>query len=314
MVEKSASGLKDKATIELPLAKGLANKEKPLDTVANWLKEGERVRIFCKYEKLGEIWETDEFTGYVMRIHPTVPAKIECQDSSYLMERTELNESFKNTSIKAVVQRLLNLTNAKFNSSLKLAFEVQDIPVQNQFRASNTNCLFALDSIRKNYGLQAYFKNDTLYVGLAYTRLSNTRNVKVNLRGQIVNHDLVYTTDDSQKLVITAIGFNQKGLQRKVTVPDGVRSGFDRKITLVNPKRQSEEALRNWAKAQLGKKRFEGFTGSVTCFLIPEIYPNDTIEIIDEDNLERNGNYLVEATKLTKGKGIRRVITIGNKI
>jgi hypothetical protein len=79
-------------------------------------------------------------------------------------------------------------------------------------------------------------------VGLAYTRLSNTKNVSVNLRGQVVEHDLVYTTDDSQKLVITAIGFNTKGMRRKVTVPDGVRSGFDRKITLVNAHRQSVNA------------------------------------------------------------------------
>ena len=312
-IERSVSELKDKATITLPLARGLVNPDNPKDTVATWLKEGEAVSISLSYEKLGKIFESQEFTGFVQRVHPTIPARIECQDSTWAMERTPLNESFSKTSVKKVVKLLLDKVNAKFGSELKMAFEIQDIPITNAFRASNTNCLYALDQLRKNYGLQAMFVGNTLYVGLAYAQLSTTKEVAIDLGNNVVDHDLVYTDDDSQKLKIKAIGFTPKGKQQTVIVPDGITNA-DRELTLVCSRRMEKEALKNWAKAELGKKRFAGYTGTFNLFLIPSVNPNDTVVISDPFNGNRSGRYLVEKVKVTKGNGIRRTVTIGNKL
>lgn len=314
-IEKSATGLKDMGFVQLPLAKGLVDKKKPLATVADWLKEGQFISISMRYEKLKTVWEYTEFQGFVKRIHPTIPAKIEFQDYTYLLERTDINETFNaGSSIKAVMQRLLDLTNAKFKTKLKPSLEIQDIPVEEAFRASNTNCLVVLDKIRSNYGLQAIFINGDLYVGLAYTALKFSKTVVINLRKNVIDNNLVYSTDDNQKLQITAIGFDEKGKQQKVVVPDVTDKEFDRKITLTNVKKMSKVALTNWAKAQLTKKRFDGFTGNITTFLIPQINPGDTIVIQNPDYPFQNGKYLAEATELVKGPGIRRKTTLGNKL
>lgn len=312
-IERSVSELKDKATITLPLARGLVNPDNPKDTVATWLKEGEAVSISLSYEKLGKIFESQEFTGFVQRVHPTIPARIECQDSTWAMERTPLNESFSKTSVKKVVKLLLDKVNAKFGIELKVAFEIQDIPIEKPFRASNTNCLYALDQLRKNYGLQAMFTGNTLYVGLAFTRLSQTKDVVINLGDNVIDHDLVYTDDQSQKLKINAIGFTPKGKQIRVSVPEGIVNP-DRELTITCTHRIEREPLKNWAKAQLEKKRFDGYTGSFNLFLIPQVNPNDTAVIIDPFSGNRSGRYLVESIKLIKQNGIRRTVTIGKKL
>jgi hypothetical protein len=313
-INKSASALKDTAVIELPLAKGLVDKNNPNASVTSWLKEGQRVTVSMSYEKLADRWSYTEFVGYVKRIYPTIPAKIECQDNTYLMEKTEVNETFAaGTTIKAVVQKLVSLTNARWKSNIKVSFDIQDIPVEAEFRASNTNCLFTLDKIRSNYGLQAMFRGDVLYVGLAFTSLTGVKTVKLNLRANVADNDLVYTTADNLKLQITAHGFDEKGKKQTVVVPS--ESGdFDRKIPLVNARKMSKDSLANWANAQLGKKRYDGFTGSITCFLIPQVNVNDTVSIVDPENPIRNGKYLVEEIELTKSSGIRRVITLGTKL
>jgi len=74
--------------------------------------------------------------------------------------------------------------------------------------------------------------------------------------------------------------------------------------------------LSNLANEALSKLKYEGFRGSFTTFLEPQVKHGDVIAIQDDVIPDRNGKYLVRkvVTKFGVDIGGRQIITLDRKV
>ncbi|MCZ2140820.1 MAG: late control protein, partial [Bacteroidia bacterium] len=76
-----------------------------------------------------------------------------------------------------------------------------------------------------------------------------------------------------------------------------------------------ENKLREMAKEELKKLKYDGFDGDIKTFLIPYAEPAMAADIMDSEHLNRSGKYFIKKVVTTFGRsGARRTVTIGNRL
>ncbi|NJO56629.1 MAG: hypothetical protein HC834_10190 [Rhodospirillales bacterium] len=103
VVEGSWQQVSDTATITLPrnLAAVRGGKIVP----------GARVSIRLGYKS---VREEEVFRGFVDKTLPQTPYVVECMDASWLCKQVNIERSWKNTTLKAVLEHIVSRVNAKF--------------------------------------------------------------------------------------------------------------------------------------------------------------------------------------------------------
>ena len=125
--------------------------------------------------------EIDLFQGYVSAVNSDTPIEIEMQDNYYLLKRVPFDStvwnkktSGNNTSLYALMQHILDLTNAQFNSknSLYPKLTLLDIPssITAQFSLGyldigELTCAQVLDKLKNQYHFQSTFRGNVLRFG-----------------------------------------------------------------------------------------------------------------------------------------------------
>jgi hypothetical protein len=84
-----------------------------------------------------------EFEGYVRRVLPNFPYGIECEDSVYFLRRTNLNKSWKDTTLKAIIKYLSRSGKCKTRIRITMSGQLPDVNFK-QFRYDNVNAAQAL--------------------------------------------------------------------------------------------------------------------------------------------------------------------------
>ena len=79
---------------------------------------------------------------------------------------------------------------------------------------------------------------------------------------------------------------------------------------------QTSQALRERAQAALDKQCFDGYEGKITGFGVPRVHAGDAVKLVDPENSEREGTYLVKAVTINYGvgTGFRREVELSYKI
>ncbi len=267
--------------------------------LAKVLKQGDPVSITLGYE---DVYSGTEFKGFVRRIREGRPTVLECEDNIYLLRQKNFKESWKSTTLETVVKHLLN------GSGIELKGKIPDVGLT-PFYLKNINGAEALQKLRDEYGLTAYFDTDgKLYVGLAYT--APDRTVRYDLLRNVIHGRLKFRSADDVKLKVKAVHI--KGDNTKTEVEVGDPDGAQRTFFFYDLK--DKEALKNAANEKLEKYRYDGYEGSITTFLIPYAAPNMTADVTDTE-FGRSGRYLVEKVKTTFGRsGARREVHLGIKL
>lgn len=312
VVKSGWKELSDSAVIKLPLLKGKANKDNPNETLANKIKQGDAVTIQMGYKSLKKIYGYEEFKGFVRRVKPNYPLEVECEDYVYLLRKTNIVFSRKNTSLAEVVKYLVSETN-KVNT-IKIVLK-GDIPSVNfeKFRISNVNAAQVLQRLKDEYGVAAYFRGENLYVGLAYSE--KLGKVKYNIggdTGNVISANLTYRSEKENNIKLKAISILKDNKQIKVEVPKNqvdceVITKFWYGIT-------SETELRALAEKEIEKLRYTGFEGDLGTYLLPRAEHSMIAVITDEEFNSRSGEYFIDSVETTFGRGIRRKVAIGKVI
>jgi hypothetical protein len=275
--------------------------------VQHAIKVGDPVSISIGYHTRDRDYEAEEFKGFVRTINPTIPLEVECEDNNYLLRKKNINKSWKSTTLQEVLSEIVAGTGITLSG---------DIPAMtlSPFYLRDVDGAFALQKLADEYGLTIYFKNDgSLYVGLAYTQ--NAGEETLILNGDDVNvvnaDDLKFRRAEDVKLKIKAISF--RGDNTKLEAELGDEDGALRTLNFYNI--DSVDELKSMARQEMDRFKFDGYEGSVECFLIPFVYPGYKVNIKDTVFPEREGSYYVESTKVTAGTaGVRREIEISIKL
>jgi hypothetical protein len=249
-----------------------------------------------------EVYREVEYKGYVKRVSSERPARIECEDAIFQLKKKNINESWKETDLKTVVNEIIKDTEITL---------IGDLPEINftKFRLENVNGAQALQQLKDEYGLMAYLRFNKLFVGLAYTE--DIGSTAYQFGKNIAHSDLTFRTEDEQKIKVKV-----KSILRNNTIVEaeaGETDGAERTITVYNVTNKAQ--LKTIAEEEVKKLTYAGYEGSITGFLAPYATFGTVVELEDSNFPERNGKYIADKVRVTFGSnGARRKIELGRKV
>lgn len=300
-IETDMHRLEDVATIKLPTTARLVRDGEMISEVetARTFAVGDEVSIKLGYD--GELRE--EFHGFVRKIRPNTPLEIECEDAVFLLKRKNLKQSFKNTTLKALLTFILA------DTGISLASEPPGVNFTH-FYFKDISAAKALQKLKEEYGLTMYFKGfKSLFVGVSSD--DDGKVVKYKFGENVIDNDLEWTEESDVKMRVKAIHVKKDNTQVKKEVGDP--DGELRTIYLYDIERESD--LERLALEELKKHTYSGYRGHFKTFLLPVVRVGNIASITDPNFSERAGQYLVEKVKVTYDTGgARRIVTPSIKI
>jgi len=298
---KSVDDLVDTAIIKLP-TKFTVRQNNVLKFTEEAIKVGDKVSITVGYEKKHS---AVEFVGYVKKIKPTIPIEIHCEDAMWLLRRKNVTKAWnKPTTLKEVLEEIVK------DTPIKLATNIPSVPLDN-YIIRNANGTQALQELKKNLPF-AIFLNDKneLYCGLR--QLTNIgQKVGYDLNYNLIENNLEFKTKEERKIKVRYTYTDAEGTKKEVEFGDTGGELRSYRTAIIS----DEATLEKLAKDQIDLSKFDGFSESVTTFLIPFATRGMKAKMIDQEHTNREGNYFISKVKTTFGvDGARRVVTIGAKL
>jgi hypothetical protein len=254
------------------------------------------------------------FEGYLTKITPKDVTEMEFEDPSWILKQTNLTISFKNISLEDLLTKCLEESIKKASPEIKAGLQKVKIKTIGAnfpaFRLTNVNIIQVLDELKKTYSLTSFFRNQTLYCGLAYN--ADGKKHTFEFQKNILDGDqLEYKKEDDVKIKVKVI--SMLATNKKIEVETGDYEGEQRSIFVYNISDKAE--LKNIGDREIKKLKYEGFFGTFDTFIEPIVKHGDEIEIIDPKHPERNGIYYAEAVNPYFGVGgYFQTITLGAKI
>ncbi|ANQ49619.1 hypothetical protein MY04_4802 [Flammeovirga sp. MY04] len=296
-IEKSWTTLADTAQITIPSISNEVDK-----SLGEVMKKGTPINIQLGYQFGEDQYLNQEFEGYIKRFHQTNPIKIELEDAAYLLRSKRVNKVWKKTTLKEVITYIIQDTNITLS---------EDIPSVgfDKFRVSNINGYDALKKIQEEFGLTAYFRGKTLYVGLAFTEKPGE--IEFDFNKNIISENLTYRNFEDE-----AIEMNAKAIQPDNSVIEttvGEKNGIQKNYTSYSAR--SETELKRQAQEEIEKVRLGKYEGGVKTFLFPYATFGMTAKVTDIENPSKDGSFLVDkVTVMFSSSGGRRDIQFGKKL
>lgn len=275
----------------------------------SFFKKGDPVAIEAGYYPQKDLI----FEGYISAVKPENPVILKLEDAAWILKQTNLTLSYKSVSLNQLLEGCLKAAKAKATGFVleglnKIKIETVDAQL-GAFRLTNVNIVNVLDELKKTYALRSFFRQNTLYVGLAYYK-TGKRTTLVLKEDTFEDEDLEYMKKDEIKFKVKGISMLENN--KKLEVEVGDPNGEQRTITKYN---LTEKELRAACLREIDTLRYEGFRGKFKTFFTPVLYHGDEIELIDRKTPEKNGVYLIEGVEYEIGvDGYFQIITLGAKI
>lgn len=299
-IVKSVDTLSDTCLIELPTHFKIKQNGQNLYT-EKVIKVGDTVKVTLGYDG---VYSGVEFQGFVKKIKPRIPLEIECEDAMFLLRQKNINKAWEKTSLKEVLEEVIK------NTPLELADNIPHISLE-KWIIKNANGTQVLEKLKEEF-LVSIFINDEnkLYAGLS--QLTNVgEKVIYDLNYNIIANDLEYCTKEERKIKVryTYISPQNKKKQVEEGDPDGELRSFHTSVV------SDEEKLKEMARSEIEKLKYDGFQGSITSFLVPFATRGMKAQLIDNDLKQINEYYFIKKVEISFGSnGARRKIEIGTKL
>ena len=265
------------------------------------IKRGDRITVELGYDDDLKV----RFAGYVRSVDAKVPITIKCEDGMFLLKTLKAEpKSFKNATLKEIVEHLLKGTN--------ISYKLIDDNIQvGTWRITQPNVSQELQELKDKVMLSSYFRlidgESVLYIGLAYP-IDNREKHLFKSGKNIISEDFTYRDKDDIRVRVEAQSFNAK--HKKLTYEYGDKDGEVIKLRIDG---LTEEELKKYAMQALERYKQSGFKGSFETFGVPEVSKCDMVEIHASDG--NSGTYLVKKNEISFGtNGYRQKIELGNAL
>ncbi len=294
-IHRSVELLADTATITLP-----ASEYNKRLRVEEELKRGDQVRIALGYEETGL---QEEFAGYLQRISTDKGSiTLYCEDELYAFRRPVPNEVLKRVTLRRLLERLTKAVGAGYTVSCSYEW------TYDKFTLHNATAFDALKKIQEDSGADIYLEGKTLHLHPPGELMGKERSY--DFARNIEQADLSYRRAEDKKVQVIVKALLPDGKVRQVEL--GTVGGD--KVELSCPT-SDEASMRRRGEAELLRRSYDGYDGTITGWLIPKCKPSDSASIRDEDYPEQDGVYFVRSVKTSfSAEGGKRVISLGFRL
>ncbi len=299
--KRSIDTFSDTALVKLPAVAMLKKEGTQYESVATatQLKRGDAITILAGYDGNNTV----HFKGFVARINFTTPLEVECEGYSWLLRKVSFTKSYQRTTLRTLLQELTAGT------AIKLHSDIPDVPLTDLW-FKEANGIEVLDYLKKKCLLTIYFVFDELYAGLR--QLPPSSNVNLRLGFNTVKDDQLKFKQVGEDTEVTIRLPRSNGT--KATVKKGKPNASNVKQYKVQHL-EAESNLSELATYKQERLSYEGYEGSITCFLVPYVAPGYTATISDGKYVERAGKYYVDAVEgSVSSSGGRQVVTLGGRV
>ena len=304
-MESAYDNLTDTCKITIP--RNLSLKGKPIAVGSEAIfKRGMSIKIELGYDdNLKTV-----FQGYISHVHLSIPVTLECEDSMWLLKNNTLdNKSWASVDLKTFLKYIIP-------SSVSYTTDGFTYENLGKFRISNNaTSAQCLDTIRKNNNIISFFRNNKLYVGVAFHESLTKTKVFGSEKNVIDDKSLEWMDRDEVKIKVQGASVQSNNKVIKYTYPENL---LNEKVptTKLNVAGISLSQLKKNCKDYYNKFQYTGYKGSFLTFGEPLINHGDKVGFNSDKLPERNDDlYIVKSVKRSFGQGgYRQTIELGQKI
>lgn len=288
-IHKSVELLADTCEIVLPAAR----LNKALE-VEEQIKRGDEVSVSIGYKEVGI---KEEFKGYLQRISTDGGSiKLFCEDDLFQFRKDLPNEELKKISLSNLLSKVVKGIgkNYKVNCSYTWVYD--------KFVIRDATGYDVLKKVQEECGADIYLKDGVLHIHPPGEVVGKERFYDFAVNIEEAELSFKRAEDKKVKVVVKAI------------MPDGkvkeieVGSTGGEKVE-VKCHASDTASMKARGEAEVKRRTFDGYDGSITTWLIPECNPGDTASIHDGDYTYKDGTYFVRSvtTEFSESGGKRKV-------
>ena len=288
-IHKSVELLADTCEIVLPAAR--LNKALEIE---EQIKRGDEVSVSIGYKEVGI---KEEFKGYLQRISTDGGSiKLFCEDDLFQFRKDLPNEELKKIPLSDLLSKVVKGIgkNYKVNCSYTWVYD--------KFVIRDATGYDVLKKVQEECGADIYLKDGVLHIHPPGEVVGKERFYDFAVNIEEAELSFKRAEDKKVKVVVKAI------------MPDGkvkeieVGSTGGEKVE-VKCHASDTASMKARGEAEVKRRTFDGYDGSITTWLIPECNPGDTASIHDGDYTYKDGTYFVRSvtTEFSEGGGKRKV-------
>nr|DAU12492.1 MAG TPA: tail protein [Caudoviricetes sp.] len=288
-IHKSVELLADTCEIILPAAR----LNKALE-VEEQIKRGDEVSVSIGYKEVGI---KEEFKGYLQRISTDGGSiKLFCEDDLFQFRKDLPNEELKKISLSDLLSKVVKGIGKNYKIDCSYTW------VYDKFVIRDATGYDVLKKVQEECGADIYLKDGVLHIHPPGEVVGKERFYDFAVNIEEAELSFKRAEDKKVKVVVKAI------------MPDGkvkeieVGSTGGEKVE-VKCHASDTASMKARGEAEVKRRTFDGYDGSITTWLIPECNPGDTASIHDGDYTYKDGSYFVRSvtTEFSEGGGKRKV-------
>lgn len=294
-IHSSVELLADTAKITLPAAEY----NKALD-VEQELHRGDAVTIRLGYAEIGLV---TEFVGYLQRIATdNGDLTLTCEDDLFLFRKPLKDAVLTKISLSSLLARIIQEMGVSIKVDCSYSW------VYDKFVIKAATGYDVLKKVQEECGADIYLREGVLHLHPPGEVIGTER--IYDFAYNIEEANLTYRRAEDKKYLITVKALLPNGKVREFEV--GTPGGD--KITVKCPT-SDEVSMRLRAEAELRRRTFDGYDGSIEGWLVPECVAGDTVELHDADYPHKEGVYFVRSvTTEFSSSGGKRKIELGFRL
>lgn len=293
-ISESVTELGDKATIILPRNyRQIAGK-----SVLDIIKVGDAVTIELGTD--GKYYP--EFTGFIGQIEADAPLVLHVDDHFYPLKRN----SFKNSWEKATLREVLTFIAPGYT------IVCPDVNLSG-FQIDNVSSYRVLTALQEQYGFTSFVRGNIINCQFPFDVRGFGQTHTYEFGRHVKKNNLKYNRAEDIKVKIKAIANPRTGSKIKYETGS---TDPDASLRTLNFGNLTQNELKEYADKAYNKLCFDGYTGSITGFAYPRTHAGDTLKIIDANQADRAGDYLIEKTiiRYDISNGFERENTLSYKV
>lgn len=288
-IHKSVELLADTCEIVLPAAR--LNKALEIE---EQIKRGDEVSVSIGYKEVGI---KEEFKGYLQRISTDGGSiKLFCEDDLFQFRKDLPNEELKKISLSDLLSKVVKGVGKNYKVDCSYTW------VYDKFVIRDATGYDVLKKVQEECGADIYLKDGVLHIHPPGEVVGKERFYDFAVNIEEAELSFKRAEDKKVKVVVKAI------------MPDGkvkeieVGSTGGEKVE-VKCHASDTASMKARGEAEVKRRTFDGYDGSITTWLIPECNPGDTASIHDGDYTYKDGTYFVRSvtTEFSEGGGKRKV-------
>ncbi len=288
-IHKSVELLADTCEIVLPAAR----LNKALE-VEEQIKRGDEVSVSIGYKEVGI---KEEFKGYLQRISTDGGSiKLFCEDDLFQFRKDLPNEELKKISLSDLLSKVVKGIgkNYKVNCSYTWVYD--------KFVIRDATGYDVLKKVQEECGADIYLKDGVLHIHPPGEVIGKERFYDFAVNIEEAELSFKRAEDKKVKVVVKAIMPDGKGKEIEVGSTGGEK-------VEVKCHASDTASMKARGEAEVKRRTFDGYDGSITTWLIPECNPGDTASIHDGDYTYKDGTYFVRSvtTEFSEDGGKRKV-------